>query len=73
LSLSQHLWLEGVLGWGVGIFLYWQVSRYLEWLFEGYPWSRPSPIRVAVDLGAALAFGLVFGWFQWDPRNKQPV
>ena len=65
MSFGQHIWLIGVLGWGIGMFLLIQVDRYF---FSRFGYLLTDRI---VGLAIALVFGIVVGSTTWKSTKTQ--
>ena len=61
LSRTQYIWAFGVFSWGVGMFVFFTVSKYLEWRLLGDRFSYLSPVHSIVGLLTWLAVGWLFG------------
>ena len=66
MSLGQHVWLIGVLRWGIAMFLLLQVDTYFFSRF-GYPLTG----RIVLQLALALVFGIGVGWTNWKSTKTQ--
>jgi hypothetical protein len=71
MSFGQHIWLIGMLGWGIGMFLLGQVDRYFDSRSEGYLGHPASTGRIVGQLAIALAFGIGVGWTTWNSHKTQ--
>lgn len=69
LSRAQYIWAFGVLSWGLGIFLFSTVWKYLEWKLLGDRFSYSSPARIVAGLLTWLLLGFLVGVFS-APRRK---
>jgi hypothetical protein len=63
LSRTQYVWTCGVFRWGLGMFLFFAMSRYLDWRLLGDKFSYLSPMRTLGLLLTWLAAGWLFGVF----------
>jgi hypothetical protein len=69
LSMSQFVWACGVFRWGVGMFSYFTITRYLDWRLLGDRFSYMSPKLLLVELAISLGLGWVFGVFSAPLRT----
>jgi hypothetical protein len=63
LSRTQYIWAFGVFQWGLGMFVFFTVSKYLEWRLLGDRFSYLSPVRIIVWFLTWLAVGWLVGVF----------
>jgi hypothetical protein len=63
LSRTQYIWAFGVFQWGLGMFVFFTVSKYLEWRLLGDRFSYLSPVRIMVWFLTWLAAGWLVGVF----------
>jgi hypothetical protein len=61
LSRTQYVWACGVFEWGLGMFLFFIVYRYLKGRLLGDRFLYPSPTNFVVGLLIWIAAGWVFG------------
>jgi hypothetical protein len=61
LSTTQYVWAWGVFRCGIGMFLFFAISRYLDWRLRGDSFSRLSPKLIFGALLIWLAVGWVVG------------
>ena len=61
LSRTQYIWACGVFEWGVGMFVFFTVAKYLEWKLLGERFSYLSPVHIIVGLLTWLGVGWLFG------------
>jgi hypothetical protein len=61
LSKRQYVWGYGVFAWGTGMFLFFVLTDYLSWRMLGDRFSRPTPVRVALELVIFLGAGWTVG------------
>ena len=63
LSRTQYIWACGVFQWGVGMFVFFTLSKYLDWRLLGDRFSYLSltPVHMIVWLLSWLAAGWLFG------------
>ena len=68
LTFSQHMWLNGVLGWGCGMWIFTTFYDYLKWYWSG---SAHHLSAENLLLHAALwgLGGVLFGWMTWKGRT----
>lgn len=69
LSKTQYVWACGVFSWGLGMFLFFTVLRYLEWKLLGDRFSFAS--YIIVGLPVWVAAGWLFGVFTAPHRRVQ--
>jgi hypothetical protein len=70
LGRTQYIWACGVFQWGVGMFVFFTVSRYLESRLLGERFSSfLSPVGITVGLLTWLAVGWLFGVFSAPHRE----
>jgi hypothetical protein len=63
LDRTQYVWTCGVFRCGLGMFLYFTISRYLDWRLLGDKFSYLSPRVIFVGLFICLGAGWVSGLF----------
>ena len=69
LTKRQYVWVCGVFGWGVGMFLFFTISSYLDWRLLGDKFSHLSFLRISGEFLTWLAAGWLFGVFS-APHRK---
>jgi hypothetical protein len=71
LSRTQYIWAGGVFQWGVGMFVFFTLSKYLEWRLLGDRFSYLSltPVDMIVWLLSWLAVGWLFG--VWTAPHRE--
>ena len=69
LNRAQYVWACGVFRWGLGMFLFFAISKYLDWRLLGNRFSYLSPMRTFGLLLTWLAAGWLFGVFSAPHRE----
>jgi hypothetical protein len=69
LGKTHYVWAFGVFSYGLGMFLFSMISKYLEWKLLGDRFSHTSPTHIIVGLLIWLAGGWLFGVFTAPQRN----
>jgi hypothetical protein len=72
LTEAQFVWAYGVFAFGGGLFLLFRLMDYLQRTLLSDQLSRPSARRVAVQIAAACALGLVCGLVNVRHHNAPP-
>ena len=70
LNRTQYVWACGVFRWGIGMFVFFTISRYLDWRLLGDKFSRLSPMGIFGAFLAWIAAGWVFGVFSAPHRER---
>ena len=70
LNKMQYVWGFGVFSWGLGMFLFFTVSRYLDWKLLDDKFSRLSPVRILFYFLIWLAAGWITGIFGAPHREN---
>jgi uncharacterized protein YneF (UPF0154 family) len=63
MGTSQYVWAFGVFSWGLGMFLFFTVARYLEWKLLADRFSFLNLRGAIVTLLISLVMGCLFGAF----------
>ncbi|HKW76694.1 MAG TPA: hypothetical protein VJN64_14280 [Terriglobales bacterium] len=69
LSRTQYVWFFGVFTWGLGMFLFFTISRYLEWKLLGDRSANQHSTQIIGALLIWLLAGWLFGLWTAPPRN----
>lgn len=69
LSRTQYVWFFGVFAWGLGMFLFFTISRYLEWKLLGDRSAFQHATQLIMSLLVWLLSGWLFGLWTAPPRN----
>jgi hypothetical protein len=69
LKRTQYVWACGVFMWGLGMFVFSTIFRYLDWRLLGDKFSHLSAMRVLEEFLTWLVVGLAFGVFS-APHRK---
>lgn len=65
----QYVWAFGVFSWGLGMFLFSTVWKYLEWKLLGDKFSYQSLAHILVGLLIWVLAGFLFGVFSEKHRK----
>lgn len=69
LTLSQYLWVWGVLCWGCGMWIVTTLDDYLDWKYWGGSAYRLSAAILLIHAVLWSLAGLLFGWMTWKTKN----
>jgi hypothetical protein len=76
-SPSQHIFLNGVLGYGVAMFIFIMSDHYLKWKFHGTLSDQPTLALFVHNFCVWIFNGFLFGCIMYAanskvPKDKQP-
>ena len=69
LSFRQYVRLQGVLSFGIAMFVMSTLDELLGWKLLGMPCARPSGGLIAFGLVVWLIAGVFFGFMSWTTRG----
>ena len=69
LSFPQHLWINGVLYWGCGMWIILTLGTYLDWKYWNGSAHDLSAGKLLFHAVLWPVGGLLFGLLTWNTRN----
>jgi hypothetical protein len=69
LTFSQHIWLNGVLYWGCGMWIVMTLGDYLDWKYWNGSAHDLSAGRLLFHAVLWPLGGFAYGWMSWNTRN----
>jgi hypothetical protein len=71
LNKRQYVWSYGVLSMGLGIFVYFSGSDYLNWIVLGDPLTHRSFLYIGLQLVSCSVLGGLAGFFTFRLENSR--